>query len=177
MQRPAIIFVPWRGSFWRRARTRKTATQEKKIETTTPIARTAIGASSSKPNDPKPKAMSPFANSAQSQPNDFMEGLTLRLTRPPEAVRVEWRVRALVACCPMRGAVPRGNRRDGGPRFGGYRESRDRDFPRAADLAKHGAEHALLSGGIAQTEHQKSPFSSGPNEWVMGPACTLTWVD
>jgi len=47
--------------------------------------------------------------------------------------------------------------------LGGKRESRDRDLPRAASLAKHQAGAARLIVGIAHTEHQKSPCSSRPN--------------
>ena len=62
--------------------------------------------------------------------------------------------------------MPRQTRRDARQRFGGKRKSRDRDFPRAAGRAKHGAVTTRLTVGKAQTEHRNSPFSSGPNDAV-----------
>jgi hypothetical protein len=87
----------------------------------------------------------------------------MRLNRLPEAIRFERLVRALVARYPRPGTVPRQSRRDGRQGFGGQRDSRERDLPRAAGRAKHGAVTARLTIGKAQTEHRNSPFSSGPN--------------
>jgi hypothetical protein len=60
------------------------------------------------------------------------------------------------------GKVPREKRRAVAG-LGGNRESRDRDLPRAASLAKHQAGAARLTVGKAQTEHENSPCSSRPN--------------
>ena len=83
----------------------------------------------------------------------FMRGLTLRLSRLPEAIRFELRVRALVARQAHRKAQRLRDTRRAEARFGGNWHGRNRDFPRAANLAKHWAELTLHGGGRAQTEH------------------------
>ena len=79
--------------------------------------------------------------------------LTMRLTRSPQAIRVEPMVRALVAWGAHRKAEQLRDTRRPEARFGGNWHSRNRDLPRAAGPAKHSTGHTLHSGGMAQTEH------------------------